>query len=318
MARTLSRVRGQRRNRGRLLSGRRERVEIVSGWPDTNPMPSVSYAVRRRHEAWDRTISQHRIRSDAEPVAPSKVRKAGEIVEQAREAGSRFAAAKFACSEVFDNGLNCAARGARAIQSELSIHARVRECRATRRVERKSARPAARASRAAAGGDRAGRRAGRGPSFAREAQRHAGARRGRAARAWTQLARAAHAAGRRCRVDRGRSREQPRTPCARLRGHRSPRRARSRAPAVPARLQPLRGLHRQHPADARCRCELADAPAADPRRDRGSQGHVARSWSRVAASAARSPHELPRRYVMPRAPGGVLCARVEPVAECRL
>lgn len=88
-----------------------QRVEVVAGWPDTNLMPSVSYLLSGGGmKAWDRTTVNIGFDPMQNLSFPSKVRKAGEMaLEQAREAGSRFAAAKFALQRrVLDNWLELA------------------------------------------------------------------------------------------------------------------------------------------------------------------------------------------------------------------
>ncbi len=75
-----------------------ERVAIAAGWPDTNLAPSFGYMFSgERLKAWDRTT----VNVGFDPMQslswPSKVKKAGELaLEEARGAGSRFVAAKFA------------------------------------------------------------------------------------------------------------------------------------------------------------------------------------------------------------------------------
>lgn len=74
-----------------------DRVTIVAGWPDTNVMPAVSYMLSGGGmKAWDRTTVNIGFDPMQNLSLPVKVRKAGEAaLEEAREAGSRFAAAKF-------------------------------------------------------------------------------------------------------------------------------------------------------------------------------------------------------------------------------
>lgn len=85
-----------------------ERVEIVAGWPDTNLMPSLSYMLSGGGmKAWDRTTVSVGFDPMQNLSFPSKVRKAGELaLAEAREAGSRFLAAKFALQrEVLESWL---------------------------------------------------------------------------------------------------------------------------------------------------------------------------------------------------------------------
>ncbi len=72
-------------------------VSIAAGWPDTNLAPSFSYMFSGdQMKAWDRTTVTIGFDPMKNLGLPSKVRKAGELaLEDARAAGSRFAAAKF-------------------------------------------------------------------------------------------------------------------------------------------------------------------------------------------------------------------------------
>ena len=74
-----------------------EDVSIAAGWPNTNLAPSFSYMVSgSQAKAWDRTTVNIAFDPMQNLSLPSKVRKAGELaLENARETGSRFAAAKF-------------------------------------------------------------------------------------------------------------------------------------------------------------------------------------------------------------------------------
>ncbi len=98
-----------------------QRVSIVAGWPNTNLMPSVSYMLSGGGmKAWDRTTVNIGFDPMQDLSLPVKVRRQGEIaLEQARETGSRFAAAKFALQRrLLDNWLDLALLAERArIQS---------------------------------------------------------------------------------------------------------------------------------------------------------------------------------------------------------
>jgi len=88
-----------------------ERVSIAAGWPDTNLMPSLSYLFSGGSmKAWDRTTVGFGFDPMQNLSLPSKARKAGEVaLAEAREAGRRFAAAKFALQrQVLDNWLELA------------------------------------------------------------------------------------------------------------------------------------------------------------------------------------------------------------------
>jgi outer membrane protein TolC len=88
-----------------------EEVSIAAGWPDTNLAPSFSYMVSGgQAKAWDRTTVNIGFDPMKNLSLPSKVRKAGELaLENAREAGSRFAAAKFGLQrKVLDDWLKLA------------------------------------------------------------------------------------------------------------------------------------------------------------------------------------------------------------------
>lgn len=115
-----------------------ERVAIVAGWPDTNLMPSVSYMLSGAGiKAWDRATFNIGFDPMQNLSLPIKVRKAGEIaLEQAREAGSRFAAAKFTLQrKLLDNWLELALLEERAqIQSERLELGRFASERAAQRV----------------------------------------------------------------------------------------------------------------------------------------------------------------------------------------
>ena len=88
-----------------------ERVSIAAGWPDTNLMPEFSFMFSGDNmKAWDRTT----VNIGFDPMKslswPSKVSKAGELaLEDARVAGSRFVAVKFAVQrKVLDGWLELA------------------------------------------------------------------------------------------------------------------------------------------------------------------------------------------------------------------
>ena len=88
-----------------------ERVAIAAGYPNTNLAPSFSYLLSGgQMKAWDRTTVNVGFDPMQNLSLPGKVRKAGEIaLQQAREAGRQFAAAKFALQrQVLDNWLELA------------------------------------------------------------------------------------------------------------------------------------------------------------------------------------------------------------------
>ncbi|MEW6073597.1 MAG: TolC family protein [Planctomycetota bacterium] len=90
-----------------------ERVSIAAGWPDTNVMPSFSTMFSDESmKAWDRTTVMLGFDPMSNLSLPVKVRKAGEVaLAEARAAGSRFAAGKFALQRaVLDGWLELALR----------------------------------------------------------------------------------------------------------------------------------------------------------------------------------------------------------------
>lgn len=75
-----------------------ERVEMAAGWPNTDLMPSFSYMFSDGSmKAWDRTTVNLGFDASENLQLPVKTRKAAEVaLAEARAAGERFRAAKFA------------------------------------------------------------------------------------------------------------------------------------------------------------------------------------------------------------------------------
>ncbi len=93
-----------------------ERVEIAAGWPNTDLMPSFSYMFSDESmKAWDRTTVSLGFDASENLQLPVKTRKAAEVaLAEARAAGERFRAAKFALQrQVLDAWLDLALAEAR-------------------------------------------------------------------------------------------------------------------------------------------------------------------------------------------------------------
>ncbi len=75
-----------------------ENVEAAAGWPNTSVMPTLSYLFSDDSlKAWDRTTLSVGFDASENLELPVKTRKAGEVaLAEARAAGERFRAAKFA------------------------------------------------------------------------------------------------------------------------------------------------------------------------------------------------------------------------------